>query len=260
MPEILLDRRDGVATITLNRPDKLNAFAGTMREQLLDALHAANDDETRAVVITGAGRAFCSGGDIETMVQLRREGDVEGFRKLLAAGAAIVTRIRSFRVPVIASVNGVAAGAGCNLALACDYRIGASSARFGQSFARIGLVPDWGGTWLLPRLIGESRAIELMTSGRLVNAAEALELGMLDKVVPDESLSAETDSLAATIAQGAPLAIDAIKTLVRASAANDLESQLAREADAQVEMFTSTDAGEGLAAFLEKRRARFSGR
>src|SRR6185369_4394349 len=145
-----------VTTITLNRPDKLNAFSGTMREDLLAALRAGADDaEVRVIVITGAGRAFCAGGDVEFMSGLQKSSDVGAFRKLLDAGRDIVTAIAEIDKPVIASVNGVAAGAGCNLALACDYRIASDGAKFSESFVKIGMHPDWGGTWLLPRLRSE---------------------------------------------------------------------------------------------------------
>jgi enoyl-CoA hydratase/carnithine racemase len=159
MPSIETAADGPVTTITLNRPEKLNAFSGRMREDLLAALReAAATAECRAVVITGAGRGFCAGGDVDAMAVMQRKGSIEGFRRLLDAGAAIVTQIAAMAKPVIAAVNGVAAGAGCNLALACDYRIAAEGAKFGETFVRIGLHPDWGGTWLLPRLVGRSRA------------------------------------------------------------------------------------------------------
>src|SRR5947209_11769917 len=174
-----------ITTITLDRPEKLNAFSGTMREDLLAALRTAADDrDCRVVIITGAGRAFCAGGDVEYMSGLQKKGDVESFRKLLNAGRDVVTQIAEMPKPVIASVNGIAAGAGCNLALACDYRIASDTAKLGETFVKIGVHPDWGGTWFLPRLVGASRAFELLTTGRMVDAAEALAIGMVDRVVP----------------------------------------------------------------------------
>src|SRR5438309_2921783 len=165
---------NGIASITLNRPEKLNAFSGTMREDLLRALRTAADDAAcRIVVITGAGRAFCAGGDVEFMRSLQQRRDADAFGKLLDAGAGVVTQIVEMPKPVIASINGVAAGAGCNLALACDYRIASENAKFGETFVRLGLHPDWGGMWLLPRLVGRSRAFELMASGRMIDAQEA---------------------------------------------------------------------------------------
>jgi enoyl-CoA hydratase/carnithine racemase len=252
---------DGVTTITLDRPEKLNAFAGTMREELLAALRAAAGDEAcRVVVITGAGRGFCAGGDVELMASLQKEGDVERFRKLLDAGRDVVVQIATMPKPVIASLNGVAAGAGCNLALACDYRIASEQAKLGETFVRIGLHPDWGGTWFLPRLVGPSRAFELLTSGRMLPAAEALAIGMVDRVVPAAELARETEALARAIASGPPAAIAAIKRALAASRTNDLAAQIDLESEHQLRAFQSRDAAEGMAAFFEKRTANFEGR
>src|SRR3954469_11262608 len=201
-----------ITTITLDRPEKLNAFSGTMREELLEALRAAaGDSECRVVIITGAGRAFCAGGDVEYMSGLQKNGDIDAFRKLLNAGRDVVTQIAEMPKPVIASVNGVAAGAGCNLALACDFRIASDNAKLGETFVRIGIHPDWGGTWFLPRLAGPSRALEMLMTGRMVDSAEALAIGMIDRVVPLEELPPQTMTLARAIAQGPPLAIADIK-------------------------------------------------
>lgn len=250
---------EGVATITLNRPDKLNAFTGTMREDLLDALQTCERDEgVRVVIITGAGRAFCAGGDVEYMSGLQKAGDVTAFRKLLDAGRNVILAIASMPKPVIASINGFAAGAGCNLALACDIRIAAETAKLSESFVRIGLHPDWGGTWLLPRLVGRSRAAEILMTGRVVEAAEALAIGMVDRVVAD--LPAETQKLAASIAAAPPIAIAAIKRALSASEQNDLAAQIDLESEHQLRCFGSADAAEGMAAFFEKRAPSFTGR
>ena len=250
-----------VATITLNRPEKLNAFSGTMRQELLAALRSAEESaECRVVVITGAGRAFCAGGDVEYMAELQKAGDVDAFQKLLDAGRDIILQIASMSRPAIASVNGVAAGAGCNLALACDYRIAADVAKLGQTFVRIGLHPDWGGSWTLPRLVGRSRALEVMMTGRMVDAQEALSLGMVDRVVPSDSLSAETVSLAAAIAAGPPIAITGIKRALHESEERTLRQQLDLEAEIQRRAFGSTDAAEGMAAFFGKRPPVFTGK
>lgn len=250
-----------VTTITLNRPEKLNAFSGTMREELLDALRAAErDTECRVVVITGAGRAFCSGGDVEYMSGLQKAGDEVSFRKLLDAGKAIVTTIVEMSKPVIACVNGVAAGAGCNLALACEYRIASDAAKFGESFVKIGIHPDWGGTWLLPRLVGRSRAAELMMTGRIIDAAEAFAIGMVDRVVPAADLAVETMALARSIASGPPLAVAGIKRALRQSERNTIADQIDVESENQLEAFRSSDAAEGMAAFFEKRVAKFEGK
>lgn len=257
---ILSETTDAVTTITLNRPEKLNAFSGTMREELLAALQAADTDPgCRVVVITGAGRAFCAGGDVEFMAGLQKEGNIASFGRLLDAGRDIVTQIAALSKPVIAAVNGIAAGAGCNLALACDYRIASEAARLGETFVRIGLQPDWGGTWFLPRLVGPGRALEMMMTGRMVDAAEALAIGMVDRVVPVAALAEETAKLASAIAQGPPLAIAGIKRALAASRSNTLHEQAGLEAEHQLASFRSRDATEGMAAFFEKRPPKFEG-
>lgn len=260
MSFILSETHDQITTITLNRPDKLNAFFGTMREDLLRALADAEANrESRVVIVTGAGRAFCAGGDVEYMSSLQGEGKVDVFRGLLDAGRDVVLKLASMSKPVIASINGVAAGAGCNLALACDFRLASDVAKLGETFVRIGLHPDWGGTWLLPRLVGRSRAAELLMTGRMIDAEEAAAIGMIDRVVAATDLAAETHTLARALAAGPPLAIAAIKRALQATERNDLAGQLDLEARHQIEAFRSRDAAEGMAAFFEKRAARFSG-
>ncbi len=260
MPLVLTDTRDHVMTITLNRPDKLNAFSGTMREDLLQALRSAEADaDCRVVVITGAGRAFCAGGDVELMAGLRKRGDVAAFRKLLDAGRDVVVQIATSRAPVIASINGVAAGAGCNLALACDYRMASDQAKLGETFVRIGLHPDWGGTWLLPRLAGRGPAFELLATGRLVDADEAMRIGLVDRVVSAAALAGETGKLARAIASGPPQAISDIKRALATSERNDLRAQIDLESEHQLRAFQSKDAEEGMNAFFEKRPPRFKG-
>ena len=244
---------NAVATITLDRPDKLNAFTGTMREDLLTALCAAEGDaEVRAVVVTGAGRAFCAGGDVEFMHRLQQANDVASFRKLLDAGRDVILQIATMSKPVIASINGVAAGAGCNLALACDYRIAADTAKLSESFVKIGLHPDWGGTWLLPRLVGRSRAFELLATGRMVEAQEALAIGMVDRVVPAAELAAATETLARAFAAGSPTAVAGIKRALAAADRNALHAQLELEAEHQVACFGSEEARAKIAAFATK--------
>ncbi|HSP13259.1 MAG TPA: enoyl-CoA hydratase [Thermoanaerobaculia bacterium] len=260
MSFIAVESREHVTTITLNRPDKLNAFGGTMREDLLKALRGAGHDAgCRVVVITGAGPAFCAGGDVEFMADLQKRADTDTFRKLLDAARNAVLQLAAMTKPVIASINGVAAGAGCNLALACDYRIASDQARLGETFVRIGLHADWGGTWFLPRLIGRGAAFDLLMTGRLVDAAEALRIGLVDRVVPAETLAAETETLSASIASGPPQAIAAIKRALAASEGNDLRSQLELETEHQLRAFQSKDAAEGMKAFFEKRPPRFTG-
>ena len=260
MQPILSETTDHVTTITLNRPEKLNAFAGTMRQDLLAALKAADADAaTRVVIITGAGRAFCAGGDVEFMSGLQKKNDVSTFRSLLDAGGDVVLQIADMPKVVIAAVNGIAAGAGCNLALACDYRIASDAAKLGETFVKIGLHPDWGGTWLLPRLVGRSRALELLATGRLVEASEAAAIGMVDRVVPAANVIAEATAMAKAIASGPPLPIAGIKRALKAADRNDLRAQLDLETEHQLQAFRSRDAAEGLAALFEKRAPEFGG-
>lgn len=258
MKWILVDRAERIATVTLNRPDKLNALGGTMREDLLDALESiAEDPAMRAVIVTGAGRGFCAGGDVAYMAELQQRDDREAFRGLLEAGAGVVTRIRTMPQIVIAAVNGVAAGAGCNLALACDVRIAADTATFSQAFVRIGLHPDWAGSWSLPRLVGPTRALEILATGRAVEASEAASIGMVDRVVPAERLMADAGELARAIAAGPAGAISDIKRSVWDAMSNTIEAQLARETENQLRAFSSRDGKEGVAAFLERRKPSF---
>lgn len=246
-----LETRDRVATITLNRPEKLNAFTGTMREDLLEALRSCESDaDVGTVVITGAGRAFCAGGDVEFMSELQQRSDIAAFRRLLDAGGDVIQQIVTMAKPVIASINGVAAGAGCNLALACDYRVASPHARLSESFVRIGLHPDWGGTWLLPRLVGRARALELMMSGRMVEAPEALAIGMVDRVAED--LAAETERIAAAFAATPSLAAAGIKRALLAAEHNDLRSQLELEAEHQLACFTSSESRDRITAFVRR--------
>ena len=246
---ILFSLDNAIATITLNRPEKLNAFAGTMREDLLGALQRAEADAAcRVVVITGAGRAFCAGGDVEFMRELQKRRDAEAFAKFLDAAAAMVTQIVEMPKPVIASINGVAAGAGCNLALACDYRIASEHAKLGETFVRIGLHPDWGGTWLLPRMVGRSRAFELMATGRMIDAREALSIGMIDRIATD--VASETQTLASAIASAPPAVIADIKKALNAN--SDLRGQLALEKEHQLRAFLSSESAKRVAAFLTK--------
>ena len=244
MPLILSETRDAVTTITLNRPEKLNAFASTMREDLAAALREAAG---RVVVITGAGRAFCAGGDVDFMASLQESGDADAFRRLLDAGRDVILQIASTDVPVIASVNGIAAGAGCNLALACDYRIASDEAKFAQSFVRIGLHPDWGGTWFLPRIVGRGRAFEMMATGRMIDAHEIAE-----RVVPAASLRDETEKLARSIADGPQPAIAMIKRALSAAERNELRAQIELESEHQMRAFASNDAAERIRAFVKR--------
>ena len=257
---VLLSVADGVGTITLNRPDKLNAFAGTMRQEVVQAVEVMTaHPDVRAVVITGAGRAFCAGADIGYMKDLIQRHDTEAFRALVEAGRAVVTAIRNTPKPVIASVNGAAAGGGANLALSCDIRIASDRASIGQTFNKIGLHPDWGGTYFLPRLVGPAKAFELISTGEMVPATEAHRIGLFNRVVPHELLAKETSSLARHLAAKPPLALALAKQALHQSDVADLNHMLDVELDHQLRCFESHDTVEGLNAFLEKREPTFRG-
>jgi 2-(1,2-epoxy-1,2-dihydrophenyl)acetyl-CoA isomerase len=251
----------GITTITLNRPEKLNSLAGHMRRDLAEALEVAGAERSvRVVVITGAGRAFCAGGDVAAMADLIEREDTEEFARLLGAARRVVTAIRQMTKPVIASVNGPAFGAGCNLALACDLRIAATTASFSESFAKVGLHPDWGGTYFLPRLVTPNKACEMFFLGESIDAAEALRLGIVNKVVEPAELEAETRKLAERLRDAPAVALAAAKQAVYMSEAADLETMLRFETEAQLRCFESHDGAEGCRAFLEKREPKFTGR
>jgi len=257
--EILVHAEAGVATITLNRPEKLNAFTGTMREDLLAALESAERNQSvRVAVLTGAGRAFCAGGDVEYMSELQQRGDVTSFRKLLDAGRDVVLQLANMEKPVIAAVNGVAAGAGCNLALACDYRIASEQVKLGQTFVRIGLHPDWGGTWLLPRLVGTSRALDLMLSSRTLTAEEALELGVVNYVVPKEEVLDAAIAYASDLAQNcSPTSMAVMKQQLYGHALIGVDEALKESNKLMRESLTRPDFKEGVASYVEKRSPAF---
>jgi len=251
---------EGVATITLNRPEKLNAFIGHMRRDLAEALeHAGSDRNVRVVIIKGAGRAFCAGGDVVFMAELMQRRDAEEFARILGAGRRVILAIRQMTKPVIAAINGPASGAGCNLAFACDLRIASSTATFSQSFAKVGLHPDWGGTYFLPRLVTPNKACELFFLGESIDAAEALRLGIVNQVVAPEELEATTMQLAERLRAAPPIALAAAKHAVYMSEASDLEVMLRYETEAQLRCFESDDGHEGVRAFLERRQPRFTG-
>jgi enoyl-CoA hydratase/carnithine racemase len=258
---VLLSHADHVGTLTLNRPDKLNAFAGRMRQEIADGVRElAGDDGVRVLVITGAGRAFCAGADIGYMRELTERADVDGFRDLVEAGREVVTAIRAAEKPVIASVNGPAAGGGANLALACDIRIASDKASIGQTFNRIGLHPDWGGTYFLPRLVGPSKALELIFSGEMIDPQEAERLGIFNKVVPHRLLDEETHEWALALAAKPPVALARAKAAVYRSDGATLDEMLDLELAHQLACFQTKDVREGLKAFLEKRAPTFHGR
>ena len=257
---VLLRVEDGVAWITLNRPDRLNAFAGDMRDRLHDALEgAATDPGVRVIVVTGAGRGFCTGADVEVMSDLLQRGDDATFETLVQAGLRVIQRLRSIQQPVIAAVNGPAAGAGASLALACDFRIASERGSIGITFNRIGLHPDWGATWTLPRLVGPGRAAELVMTGRMVEAREAERIGLFDRVFAEDWFEDEVRKTAKELAAKPPLALRLAKRTLAASLASDLDSMLAAEGERQMLCFRSADAKEGITAFNEKRKPAFRG-
>ena len=257
---ILVSEAEGIATITLNRPDKLNAFVGHMRRDLAEALeHAGSDRGIKVVILTGAGRAFCAGGDIAFMAELMERRDSDEFSRILGAGRRVITAIRSMTKPVIASINGPAAGAGFNLALACDLRIASNNATFTQSFSKVGLHPDWGGTYFLPRLVTSNKACEMFFLGDSIDAAEALRLNIVNRVVAPEELEAATLEFAERLRAAPPIVVAAVKQAVYMSAESDLDEMLRYEVEAQLRCFESDDGHEGVRAFFEKRDPRFTG-
>lgn len=253
--------KNAVCVLTLNRPDKLNALTVGVARDFKAAVPQALEEGARAFVLTGAGRAFCAGGDLSEMQEMaNREGKLDAFfdEPLRTINESILL-IRQTPVPFIAAVNGVASGGGCNLALACDLVVAAESAKFNQAFIKVGLVPDCGGTFILPRLVGWKRAAELMFTGDLISAQQALEMGMINSVSADAELMSQALAIAERLAQAPTAAIGQIKRLLEASAVNDQASQLDLERQAQIEAGKTKDFAEGVSAFLEKRRPRFVG-
>jgi enoyl-CoA hydratase/carnithine racemase len=250
-----------VATLTLNRPERLNALGGTLREELHDAvLRAAGDPGVRAILLTGAGKGFCSGGDVKAMDEARAAGQSRALEdKIAPLRDRVLLAMRDAPQPTIAAVNGAAAGAGMNLALACDIRLASTAARFSQAFVKRGLHPDWGGTYFLPRIVGMAKACELIFTGEMVDAEEALRLGIVTRVYqPDELLPAARE-LAGRIAAGPPNAIRLAKRALYRNAEADLREALEFETFAQNVCSETEDAREGIRAFVEKRAPRFTG-
>ncbi|MGH7903040.1 MAG: enoyl-CoA hydratase/isomerase family protein [Candidatus Dormibacteraceae bacterium] len=265
-PVVLVEVVAGVAWIRLNRPRRMNAITTGMRAELAEALkRVERDGAVRCVVLTGQGRAFCSGQDVKEFEE-RVTAELRGAAASEKAGRTlreeylpIITRLRTMPKPVIAAVNGVAAGVGASFAMACDIRIGTPAAAFVEAFVGIGLVPDGGATWMLPRLVGTGRALEMLFTGRPVGATDAERFGLLNQIVAEEQLDAVVGALAATLATGPAEAIAATKRAVNHAAGCDLEEAMEFESYLQEVMAAGDDFREGVAAFGAKRAPRFKG-
>ena len=258
---VLEKREGGVATLTLNRPERMNALNKDLVLALSDALARLKaDQEINVVVLAGAGRAFCAGGDLQAIGRGKQENDVTELQPVLRSGMQLVLTMRTMRQQVIAAVQGPAAGAGMNIALAADLRIASEDATFGQNFAKVGLFPDYGGTFFLPQLVGPAKAAEMFYTGEMINAAEALRLGIVNRVVPLAQLESEVRALAQKIAQGPAMAIRAVKQTLFARDKKNLTTLLNREVEQQMKCFESGDCGEGIRAFFEKRAPKFQGK
>jgi 2-(1,2-epoxy-1,2-dihydrophenyl)acetyl-CoA isomerase len=256
---LVREERDGaVLTLRLNRPERLNALNVELGRALVEALgRAASDGSARVIILTGAGRGFCAGGDLAVLRDARSRNAGHELEGLLRAGKEIAMAICTMPQPVIAAVNGAAAGAGMNLALACDLRIASDQATFGETFARVGLFPDFGGTYFLPKIVGAAKAAELFYTAKMISAAEAERLGIVNRVVPEEKFAEDVKKFAARLAAGPPMAIRAIKQVLFAAECTELERALDAEILQQVECFLSADCAEGLDAFFAKREPRF---
>ncbi|HET7030321.1 MAG TPA: enoyl-CoA hydratase-related protein [Candidatus Limnocylindrales bacterium] len=257
MADLRVETADAVATITLDRPDALNALTVPLKDALLDAFRAvARDDAVRAVVLTGAGRAFCAGQDLRERLEPDALPLADEIRRRYNP---IIRAMRELPKPIVGAINGVAAGAGASLAFACDIRIAAEGASFLLAFGRVGLIPDSGATWILPRLIGWSKAAELALTTDPLSAADAEGLGLVARVVAADELASAAHALAARLASGAPRALALTKAALDASAGASFDEQLEREADLQGEAGATADHAEGIAAFTERRPPRFRG-
>ena len=258
---VLIDRHDGYRVITLNRPERLNAFNVALHEALAAAIDDAAGDETcRALLITGAGKGFCSGQDLHDRLMKPGETVAKAGEALLKHYNPLLKRLRDLPIPVVAAINGVAAGAGCNFALAADIVIAARSATFVEAFARIGLIPDVGGTFFLPRLVGMARARGMAMLADTISAEQAEQWGLIWKVYDDSRLMGEAHALCERLAKAPTYALGLTKRALDASVGNDLDAQLMLEYELQVLAGSSADYAEGVRAFIEKRKPNFTGK
>jgi 2-(1,2-epoxy-1,2-dihydrophenyl)acetyl-CoA isomerase len=255
---VVLERKDGVATLTLNRPEKLNAINRKMVEELNEAVvEVAKDRDVRALVVTGAGRGFCSGADVGDMAQAAAPIENRYWTQMLGK---VILALTDLEKPVIAKVNGVAVGVGCSLALSADIIVASEDAKFSLIFSRIGLIPDGGSLFHLPRLVGPAKAKELIFTAKMLDAKEAERIGLINKMVPADVLDNEVNMLAKQLAEGPTVALGMAKKIINKGLSIDLSSVLECEAFGQTIAGTTEDAQEGVIAFLEKRKAEFKGR
>lgn len=258
---LLETRNESIVTLAMNRPERLNAINNELSVALNEAfLRIGGDSSVHVVILTGAGRAFCAGGDLGLIGKGRERGDATELAPILRSGMQAVLNMRTIPQPVIAAVNGPAAGAGMNLALAADIRIATEDSVFGQNFAKVGLFPDYGGTYFLPELVGPSVAAEFFYTGEMFDAKTAVRLGLVNHVYSADRFEAEVQSLAQKIADGPQVAIRAVKQTIFGRKKDSLAQALEREVEFQLKCFHSDDCREGIRAFMEKRKPRFAGK